>query len=309
MKLLTKSMQETISRQMSNKARDIDVCLIYALDGSMPKEYLLDCLMFYQNRDGGFGNALHIDNYNKDSSVYQVYEAFRLLDMLGFDAKCDLELYTTIVNKAGNYLFNRVPPVKNRWNPNVLSNNTYPHAIDFTFGDEANVKFGMHPTMALVGYSLLLYNDTKAYYKKAYKMANELIDEFLNKNSLTRYEYISVNSFINSLTKCNLFTEKLNEMKAHLIELAKDDVSMDFDDLDAIHPLDCSLYVSNPELDEKKNLELDYIIDNIRPHGLWDHLNSWGYDTYAEEDSAKLKWIGAETVNNYYLLKLFGRIE
>lgn len=309
MKLLTKSMQDTIARQMSNKARDIDVCLIYALDGSMPNEYLLDCLMMYQNRDGGFGSALHIDNYNKNSSVYQVYEAFRLLDMLGFDKNTNNELFQTIVNKAGNYLFNRIPPVSNKWNPNVLTNNEYPHAKDFTFGDDAIKKFGVHPSMALVGYTLVLFNETKAYYKKALKLASGLIDEVLNKTELTKYEFISVNSFINSMRKINLFIEETNKLEAHVIELAKKVVSLDFKDLDAIHPIDCALYLNDNELNDKKNLELDYIIDSIAPHGLWDHLESWGYNTYAEEDSAKIKWIGADTVNNYYILKINGRIE
>ena len=55
--------------------------------------------------------------------------------------------------------------------------------------------------------------------------------------------------------------------------------------------------------------ELDYLIDSIAPHGMWDYNESWGYDKYAEEDSAKLKWIGAGTVNNYFLLKKYGRLE
>ena len=58
-----------------------------------------------------------------------------------------------------------------------------------------------------------------------------------------------------------------------------------------------------------KEKELDFIIDSLKPFGLWDHIGGWGYDKYPEEDSAMLKWIGAETVNNYYLLKKCGRLE
>ena len=32
-------------------------------------------------------------------------------------------------------------------------------------------------------------------------------------------------------------------------------------------------------------------------------------DKYAEEDSAMIKWVGAETVNNYFILTKYGRIE
>ena len=78
--ILTKKQQEDMSRQVGLKSRDIDICLFNSLDGSLPKDMLLDCLMMYQNNDGGFGHGLHIDNYNVNSSIYQVYEAFRLLE-------------------------------------------------------------------------------------------------------------------------------------------------------------------------------------------------------------------------------------
>ena len=42
MKLLSKDQQLGIFRQMYNKARDIDVAIINTLDGSMPKDFILD---------------------------------------------------------------------------------------------------------------------------------------------------------------------------------------------------------------------------------------------------------------------------
>ena len=45
--MLTKNMQEDIQRQMPLKSRDIDVCLMGALDESLPREYVLDCLLIY----------------------------------------------------------------------------------------------------------------------------------------------------------------------------------------------------------------------------------------------------------------------
>ena len=92
---------------------------------------MLDSLMLYQNKDGGFGNALYIDNYNPNTSVYQIYEAFRLLDITGFDKNSDEELYIDIINKAGNYLYNRCELKDNIWNPNIKSTIDYPHNIIF----------------------------------------------------------------------------------------------------------------------------------------------------------------------------------
>ena len=309
MKLLTKQKQDDMARQVSLKSRDIDICIFSALDGSLPKEMLLDCLMLYVNNDGGFGHGLYIDNYNVNSSVYQVYEAFRLLDMLDFDSSCQNELYDEIINKACNYLYNRVPPVKGVWNPNTKSNNDYAHSKEFEYNEENKKLFGLHPTAALLGYTLLFVKPTKAYYKKALATLPLILKEFYAKEEFTKYELISFNSLLNSLRKCNLLLEDQKKIEEKLTEYVKKNISNDFKNKKANRPLEVALYLEDSAFDDLKNQELDYLIDSIAPHGMWDYNESWGYDKYAEEDSAKLKWIGAGTVNNYFLLKKYGRLE
>ena len=309
MKLLTKQKQDDMARQVSLKSRDIDICIFSALDGSLPKEMLLDCLMLYVNNDGGFGHGLYIDNYNVNSSVYQVYEAFRLLDMLDFDSSCQNELYDEIINKACNYLYNRVPPVKGIWNPNTKSNNDYAHSKEFEYNEENKKLFGLHPTAALLGYTLLFVKPTKAYYKKALATLPLILKEFYAKEEFTKYELISFNSLLNSLRKCNLLLDDQKKIEEKLTEYVKKNISNDFSNKSANRPLEVALYLEDSAFDDLKNQELDYLIDSIAPHGMWDYNESWGYDKYAEEDSAKLKWIGAGTVNNYFLLKKYGRLE
>lgn len=298
-----------MARQVSLKSRDIDICIFSALEGSLPKDMLLDCLMLYVNNDGGFGHGLYIDNYNVNSSVYQVYEAFRLLDMLDFDSSCQNELYDQIINKACNYLYNRVPPVKGIWNPNTKSNNDYAHSKEFEYNEENKKLFGLHPTAALLGYTLLFVKPTKAYYKKALATLPLILKEFYAKEEFTKYELISFNSLLNSLRKCNLLLEDQKKIEEKLTEYVKKNISSDFSNKSANRPLEVALYLEDSAFDEAKNQELDYLIDSIAPHGMWDYNESWGYDKYAEEDSAKLKWIGAGTVNNYFLLKKYGRLE
>ena len=298
-----------MARQVSLKSRDIDICIFSALEGSLPKEMLLDCLMLYVNNDGGFGHGLYIDNYNVNSSVYQVYEAFRLLDMLDFDSSCQNELYDQIINKACNYLYNRVPPVKGIWNPNTKSNNDYAHSKEFEYNEENKKLFGLHPTAALLGYTLLFVKPTKAYYKKALATLPLILKEFYAKEEFTKYELISFNSLLNSLRKCNLLLDDQKKIEEKLTEYVKKNISSDFSNKSANRPLEVALYLEDSAFDEAKNQELDYLIDSIAPHGMWDYNESWGYDKYAEEDSAKLKWIGAGTVNNYFLLKKYGRLE
>ena len=308
MKLLTKQVQDDMARQMTFKARDIDMTMYNALDGSMEKDFVLDSLMLYRNKDGGFAGGLYIDNYNTNTSVYQIYEAFRLMDMVGFDSTSDNELYSDIINKACNYLYNRAEMIDNKWNPNVKSNDDFAHSIEFSYTNENKELFGYHPTAAILGYTLKFHKPTKAYYKKALACANKMINDFLSLDKITKYEFISFNNFYNAVKDLNLF-DKLEDFKNKLIKMAEDVVSEDFVSDDSIKPLDCAMYISSKKLDELKDKQLDYIIDSVAPFGLWDHKKSWGYDKYAEEDSAMIKWVGAETVNNYFILKKYGRIE
>ena len=121
MKLLTKQKQDDMARQVSLKSRDIDICIFSALEGSLPKEMLLDCLMLYVNKDGGFGHGLYIDNYNVNSSVYQVYEAFRLLDMLDFDytqPTAQSQTFNMII-KYSDFEYEFVEAEASNWNGEV----------------------------------------------------------------------------------------------------------------------------------------------------------------------------------------------
>lgn len=309
MKLLTKEMQAAISRQMYNMARDIDVAIYNALDNVMPNEYVIDGLMFYMGKDGGFQGGLHIDNYNTNSSVYQIYEAYRIMSMVGIDNSCEHEQFDYMINKSMNFLYNRAELKDNMWNPNVITNNSFAHHIIFEYNDENKKLFGYGPTAALLGYTLEFCKPTKAYYKKALKMIDIMLKDFYNKSELTKYEFIGFNSFLNSIRKLNLYTSELPKIEAKLTELALNQVSTDFNDLSAVLPLDCGMYLNDDKLNELIDKQLDYIIDSIASHGLWDYQGSWGYDKYAEEDSAKLKWVGAVSVNNYFILKKYGRIE
>lgn len=311
MKTLTKEQQEVIASQMVLKSRDIDMIMINTLDGTMPKEYVLDGLMFYQAKDGGFQGGLYIDNYNTNTSVYQIYEAFRLLYMAGFTSK-DLknEMFFNIVNRACNYLYNRATFENNMWYANVKTNDDFAHAKIFSYTKENEEILGYHPSAALFAYTLYFNEPTKAYYKKALKYSEILIDDILNnKVKFTKYEMKSFNIFYNIIKELGLFSDKLDELSKVLISKAEEMVTTNYKDVECVRPLNVALYLNSEKLDKYKNEELDFIISSIANHGLWDHIGNWGYNNYPEEDSAMIKWVGAESVNNYYLLKINGRID
>ena len=307
MKVFSKEAQQTLSSQVCLKSRDVDICVLNTLDGSMPNDYVLDCMMMYQNKDGGFGNGLYIDNYNTNSSVYQTYEAFRLLEMAGFDKSCENKMYLDIINKAGNYLYNRCIMKDNKWNPNVKSNDDFAHAEIFSFTKENEELFGYHPTIDIIGYSLVLFKETKAYYNKALKIARRILDDFYKLDKLSKYEIIGFANFLRIISKLDLFIEDQGKLNDKLVEYAEAMISLDFSD-DELHPLDV-MNLHSEKLDNARELELDYLVDSVAKFGMWDYNKGWGSDRYPEADSAMLKWLGAVAVNNFYKLKECKRIE
>ena len=309
MKLYTKEMQNKASNKMLDIARDIDLCLYNVLTDYMPNEIMIDALALYLTDDGGFGNGLYIDNYNPHASAYEIFEAFRYLDMAGVNSNIEHDMYDQLINKACNFLFNKSEIVDNKWNPNVESNENYAHSIYFEYNEENRNYFGYGPTAGLLGYILKYVKPTKAYYKKALKMVDAMLKDFFNLEALTKPEFIGFNIFLNSIKEMNLYTEYQEKLEERLTALAKKQVSVDFSNPKDIHPLDCALYLNDEELKSKIDLELDYIIDNIAQHGLWEAPEGWGYNKYPEEDTAMIKWIGAISAKYYFYLKKFGRIE
>ena len=309
MKKISKQDDFVISKKMTECARDVDMCLYNVLTDYMDKDFMNDALSLYLSTDGAFANGLNIDNYNINSSVYQIYEGFKYMTMAGLDKTCKHDMFSVIVNKNFNVLYNRAEKIDNKWNPNVSSTDDFAHNIIFENNEENRKLFGYGPTAALLGYTLRFCAPTKAYYKKALKMIDIMLKDFYQMDKLTKYEFIGFNSFLNSLRFENILKEDQIKIEEKLIKLAKEVVSTDYNDPTKILPLDCALYLNDEELKKLIDDQLDYIIDSRAPHGLWEHKGGWGHNKYPEEDTAMMKWIGAESVLNYFYLKKFGRVE
>jgi hypothetical protein len=285
---------------MFNKARDIDVAIFNGLVDEDSKDFVLDCLTLYVNKDGGFGNALEIDNYNTNSSVYQTYEALRIMDMVGFDSKSENPMLEEIVNRIGNYLFNRNSLVNGLWNPNVKTNDDFAHNLIYSYSE----KFDAHPTAAILGYLVNLVKPSKVYYKKSLTAINDVIKYMNNQEVLGLNELISFNSLLGSLKKANLLQNEQKLIENKLLAMA--DYYKDNENYSVIKMLsNCSL---DEHWQEVLDGELDLLVDSRVSHGLWEHKGDWGTNKYAEYDSATLKWIGAESVNNFAILLKYNRV-
>ncbi|MDE7161491.1 MAG: hypothetical protein K2N65_01885 [Anaeroplasmataceae bacterium] len=305
MNLLSKAELSEIEYLLFNKARDIDVSIYNAIVDPSNKEFVLDSLMLYMTKDGGMGSGLHIDNYNPNASVYQVYEALRMLSAVGFSSEEKNALLEQIVNKLGNYLFNRCTVEDGLWNPFVKSNDDFAHSEEFSYLEHPYSIWGVHPTAAILGYILELVQPTKAYYKKALKQIGYIFAELDKEKVWNEYQFISFNALLGSLKKMNLFPEEQTRIEERL----KKEAMLHLEEKE----FNFASYLSNVELDsilqDKVNSQLDEILSSRASHGLWEHKKGWGSNRYPEADSAALKWIGAESVWNIILLQKYGRIE
>lgn len=305
MKKLSKEDLFSIEHVLYNKARDIDVAIYNAMMDDTCKDFVLDSIMLYMTKDGGMGGGLYIDNYNPNSSVYQTYEALRILSSLDFKKEQRTELFDYIINKIGNYLFNRCSLTEGLWNPVVQSNNDYAHSEEFTYIDDFYPVWNIHPTAAILGYILECSNPAKVYYKKALKQIGYIFSHLEDDADWSQYQFTSYSALLGSLKKVDLFNEERKKIEERLKKEAYKHLS---DQKFFLAP-----YLLDVELDDslqaRVDQELDEIVSSRKSHGLWEHPQGWGNTGYPEEDSASLKWLGAETVWNIYLLKKYGRIE
>lgn len=313
MKLIDKDTYKAIEKQMYNKARDIDCAMFNGMFGSMSKDFIIDCLLMFQNRDGGFGHQLESDNYNPDSTVYTTYEAFRLLFISGMDKSELTEDGLLMVNKAFNYLYNRNSLVSNKWVPVTEKNNQFAHAERFSYNEDNIKNFGYYPTASLFGFTLLYSDPNKPYYNKALKGARHAISDFLEFDNFSKEELLSFSILIGILEENKIEIDDLDKASVRLDKLALDMIQSDSNKWDlsiSVLPLDIYAYYKpkDNKLNELIELNLDYLIETIKPHGLWESNLKWNND-YPEQTTALLKGMGLVTINNLYVLKKYKRIE
>lgn len=305
MNKLSKTDLSSIEYVLYNKARDIDVAIYNAMMDEDGKEFVLDSIMLYMTKDGGIGSGLHIDTYNPNASIFQTYEALRILSALEFKQEDRTELFDYLINKIGNYLFNRCPSFEGLWNPTVKTNDDFAHSEEFRYTENFYSVWSVHPTAAILGYILELTNPTKVYYKKAMKQMGYIFSYLEDDKEWNEYQFISYGALLGSLKNTGLFPEECKKIEERIIKEAYHQLSND--------KIYLAMPLLNVELDEtlqaRVDKELDEILKSRKKHGLWEHEKGWGNSCYPEADSAALKWIGAESVWNIYLLKKYGRIE
>lgn len=83
MKRLSKSAYKEVRTWIYRNARPLELALWQFCFEGGTREHVMEMLGFYQNEDGGFGNAVEPDCWNTESSPYAVLVVTGMLRRIG----------------------------------------------------------------------------------------------------------------------------------------------------------------------------------------------------------------------------------
>lgn len=186
------------------------------------KQEVVNCLMTYQNTDGGFGHALEADCFNPNSSPIQTWVATEILREIEFE-----ENNHDIIQNMLRYLASGkgFSDTHNQWLNVVPTNNDHPHAVWWHHKEQGD-ELLYNPTACLVGFIIKyadkdseLYIKARSIAKEAYKFFEDnfpLVDTHIVGCFIRLYEYLTEAGKTDLLDMAN-FRNKLTDQISHSI--------------------------------------------------------------------------------------------
>ena len=314
MKLITKQEMSNYESYLYKRGRDIEIAKYnyFFLEGE--RIDVAFALTIYQNRDGGFGHGLEPDSLNPYSSPLQTSEALKILKAVGYnDSNLD-EVSENLVKRALHYIYYYCLK-DGKINPNVPSNNDFPHASWWEYDENFFDTWRYNPTAYIVALTLHFTKENDKYYKKAYPLVPVIIESF-NSDSKELVDKHYVNNMMelyDVLTTKNIYPELHKVLKDGINKRIEDLMDKDEEKWKDYSntPLELLQLREFVDTDERKELvekNLDFVMDSRNSNGLFDVNWSWNND-YEEIELQRVKWVGLLLVNNLITFKKFDRIE
>ncbi len=310
--------EENVAMEMFDKARrfiyrnarPIDLFRFQFLFENGSKENVVEALKEYQNSDGGFAYALEPDCWNEKSTPLQTWVATRIIEEIGSIDK-DSELVQGIIKYlcSGNEFSNGYWKGLN----GVKSNNNYPHAIWWSYDENASDSY--NPTASLAGF-LLKYAEKDS---DAYMFAANIVQKAV--------ELFTQNAPIESMHEAACFVELYEYLKSGEIE---DVVDMAAFRLSLEQQINYSItkdtskwnkeYICKPSLFIKSSsssfyeankdicdYECKFITECQNADGTWNI--TWDWTDYLEQWSISKNWWRSDVIiNNLKILKNYGHL-
>ncbi len=313
MKKLSKVSYEEIRLWIYRNARPLDLALWQYHFENGSKEAILSSLLHYQNKDGGFGNALEPDSWNPNSSPYTTLHAINILNEIDFVDKSH-----QVIQGIFKFLESSMHSDEDGWLFSIPSNDDFPHAPWWTYDKAANKYESIGVSAGIVGFILEYGDQDSGIYKKAYSVTNQLIDKL---NTHDKYGEMGVRGYLtlkDKLLQLGMTDNFDMEFITNAVKkLVNDSIERDTAKW-AIYGKRPSDFISSPDSDFYKDneeilqKELDYIIDRRPENGVWDISWTWfeNNEKYSKEFAISQNWWKADkALEKLKLLRNFGRLE
>ncbi|PLR94167.1 hypothetical protein [Bacillus sp. T33-2] len=310
MKKLSKQYVEEILSWMYRNARPVDLARwqLHFENGS--KEAVLESLLAYQNKDGGFGHAIEADSMNPNSSPLQTWKACEIM----LEAGCRGD--EPIVKDTITYLLNTEHLEDGLWLASIPSNNDFPHAPWWTWYENVQKDWGYNPTAALASYMLYWSDENSLPYEMALEIVEKAAKDYINapvegnKHLTSCYqrllELVSEKGCTVAFDTANL-KRKISENVDRAISRDVEQWKTSYVPLptDLIDSPESYLYAEHKDITD---IALDYLVESRNADGVWDI--SWSWNDYPKEFTiAENWWKGDRVIEKMLVLKSFNRLE
>ncbi|MCL2084397.1 MAG: hypothetical protein FWH06_03955, partial [Oscillospiraceae bacterium] len=274
MKRLSAKAFDEIRLWIYRNARQIDLALWQYEFENGGAEAVLSALSYYQNEDGGFGNALEPDCWNPESSPYTTLYAAGKLREIGFADKAH-----PVFQGIMSFLESGAHSHENGWLFSIPSNGGWPRAPWWTYDPSANECESIGVSADIAGFALLFADEGSELYSRAFTVAQKLAARLSAPGNLGDTGVSGYCALFDAAERLGLADKlgfDLNALSGLVNRKIERDVSKwayyGYRPSSFIRSPDSRFYAGNEDIVQK---ELDYLIDTRPDGGVWGITWSW----------------------------------
>lgn len=278
-------------------ARPIDIARWNYLFENGKSSEVIKYLLSYQNKDGGFGNALEPDCWNTKSTPLQTWAATKIIKEINLEDKND-----PLILGILSYLSSGNEFDGHHWHGlnSVQSNNEYPHAPWWSYSqDEENAY---NPTASLIGFILKYAKKQSPSYILACDLAKEAYCYFKKYTPLkSMHESACFIDLYEYMKECGIQELiDLDEFKTLLDQQIKEVITYDTSRWNTDYICKPSLFISSKKSvfysgnEEICTYECDFIKQTQNMDGTWNVTWDWG--VFPEQWAISKNWWKANII-------------
>lgn len=312
MKQIDANAYHQIKTWIYRNARPLELALWQYHFEQGSQDAVLKTLSFYQNPDGGFGNALEPDNWNPHSSPCATVYAMGILERIDFHEKNH-----PIMQGIIRFLKSKAHFSNNMWTFTIPSNNLYPHAPWWTYSEERNQIESFDVTAGSVCFIIKYADPSSQLYQSAIAIINQLLEKLHTQSSFGDMGIIGYCVLLDTIKQQGItsrfdYSSALEKLKSSVYHSIERDISKweqyGMRPSNYIHSPQSIFYQGNKDIVEQ---ELDYLIETRPQNGVWNITWTWFENNkrYPNEFAIAENWWKSEkAIEKLLFLRNFNRL-